>query len=144
MAPVLPLALSHRFERSSGSPVSERQDWPPLTSLERSRLFVQLREHEKRAVRVVCNMAICSDLATSLIAVFRRSGWSVLGGHEGREDDGVIGVVVLSGSDGARQLWDAIDATTSLHPQFVAPGSLVPASSIVLVIGTKPPSRRPL
>ena len=78
------------------------------------------------------------DLASSLIEVFERVGWSVVSGDA--EDYEAVGIKIVSCMDEGVELWDTINTKTSLHPVLVSCPSQSPSSEpTMLVIGAKPP-----
>ena len=112
--------------------------WETLTSTERTALFLWLRGQQKKSIFIGCNRPTCGDLASSLIEVFERAGWSAVSGDA--EDYAAVGIKIVSCLDEGAELWDTINTKTSLHPVLVSCPSQSPSSErTMLVIGAKPP-----
>jgi hypothetical protein len=131
VAAIWSFATTYRQKRLPGPA------WEMLTSTERTALFLRLRGHQKKSIFIGCDRAECVDLASSLIEVFKRVGWSAVSGDA--EDYEAVGVKIVSCLDEGAELWDAINTKTSLHPVLVSCPSQSPSSGrTMLVIGAKP------
>jgi hypothetical protein len=134
---MLSVAAIWSFATTYGHKRSPGLAWEALTSSERTALFLRLRGHQK-SIFIGCNRAECVDLASSLIGVFERVGWSVAFGDA--EDYEAVGIKIVSCSDEGAKLWDTINTKTLLQPVLVSCSSQSASSErTMLIIGAKPP-----
>jgi hypothetical protein len=134
---ILSIAAIWSFAATHGHKQAMGLRWPALTSAKWTRLFVQLRGLQKHSIFIGCDRADCTELATSLIQMFERVGWSV--GFGDAEDYSAGGIVIDSCLDEGAELWDMIKAKTSLHPVLVCSSHSTSPQRTKLVIGIRSP-----
>jgi hypothetical protein len=133
---ILSVGAVWSFAEIHGQKQSPGPAWEALTSVERTALFVHLRDRKKDSIFIGCNRAECEKLATGFVEVFERIGWSVDFGVDAAESE--IGIKIGSCSDEALELWHIVNTKTSLQPVQGCSAYSTSPKHIILVIGTKP------